>query len=386
MFGVVKGICGAEKKQWMGHICGLCLTLRDTNGQLARIATSYDAALLSVMVTAQQVEAPVTYDHTCPLRAMQKIPVLANDNLGSQYAASMALLMAGTRVQDNVLDGDGWLGRLPKLGMKLGQAWQIRGKRIGLSTRPQEAIQAQVAYQAEREQELGQDFRYYARPTEEAVGVVMGETAVLTHQPDNQPHLEKIGRMFGRIMYLLDAYKDYEADMQAGKFNPLLWVEDRTAYAQKTFRHAYAQLKRAYGQLTLTNGTLLHRLLITQLQNVGQKALGGIRCTSCSCGTLGSPSNLLDEEEIEEQKGNRGSRLCCFDGCYCGDCGSCDVCCCDCDCCEVDCCDGELECCDCDCNCCGCGEIECCEIGCCDCGGGCCGCCCDCDGCDCDCG
>ena len=57
MFGVLKGASCAmkpeERQEWMGHICGVCLSLRDNYGHAARITTNYDAALLSVLCEAQ---------------------------------------------------------------------------------------------------------------------------------------------------------------------------------------------------------------------------------------------------------------------------------------------------------------------------------------------
>jgi len=46
MFGVVRPcrhrLSADERQRWVGHLCGLCLTLRDRVGHDARLATSYD--------------------------------------------------------------------------------------------------------------------------------------------------------------------------------------------------------------------------------------------------------------------------------------------------------------------------------------------------------
>jgi len=45
---------GARRKlQWTAHVCGVCLALKQRYGLLSRLATNYDAALLSAMVEAQ---------------------------------------------------------------------------------------------------------------------------------------------------------------------------------------------------------------------------------------------------------------------------------------------------------------------------------------------
>lgn len=58
MLGLVRS-CAAHldpevRALWRAHVCGLCLSLRDTAGQPARLFTNTDAALLSVLVEAQQ--------------------------------------------------------------------------------------------------------------------------------------------------------------------------------------------------------------------------------------------------------------------------------------------------------------------------------------------
>lgn len=44
VFGVVRPCrhvrCGNLFKDWLAHLCGLCLTLRDEHGQAARLVTN----------------------------------------------------------------------------------------------------------------------------------------------------------------------------------------------------------------------------------------------------------------------------------------------------------------------------------------------------------
>lgn len=48
-------MCAALFKEWMAHLCGLCLTLRGEHGQAARLVTNYDGLLVSVLVEAGAV-------------------------------------------------------------------------------------------------------------------------------------------------------------------------------------------------------------------------------------------------------------------------------------------------------------------------------------------
>ncbi|MYV97225.1 DUF5685 family protein, partial [Streptomyces sp. SID3343] len=82
MFGIIRPCRHrlSEKLQteWMAHLCGMCLALRDDHGQAARVATNYDGLIISVLVEAQS-ERPTADGRRkagpCPLRAMRRAEV-----------------------------------------------------------------------------------------------------------------------------------------------------------------------------------------------------------------------------------------------------------------------------------------------------------------------
>lgn len=57
MFGIIRPCgehgCPSLRAAWRAHLCGLCLTLRDGQGQAARLATNYDTLIISVLTEAQ---------------------------------------------------------------------------------------------------------------------------------------------------------------------------------------------------------------------------------------------------------------------------------------------------------------------------------------------
>ena len=112
MFGIVRpcshSLPPALRRQWWGHLCGLCLGLRDGHGQAARAATNVDAVALSVLVEAQRDRAPDTRRAgPCPLRGFRSATVVRADDPGIGHAVAVSLTMAATKVADHVADGDG---------------------------------------------------------------------------------------------------------------------------------------------------------------------------------------------------------------------------------------------------------------------------------------
>lgn len=385
MFGVLKGAGCAmkpeEKKAWMGHICGLCLALRDNAGHASRITTNYDAALLSVLCEAQ-VPATVSetqkYSSRCPLRSNYKADVTAPDSAAAQYAASIALIMSATKIDDHLEDKETFLQHMPTLSSKLADRWRQVGQNLaGQLGFESQAIQTQTTHQTSVEAEADKDFYFYARPTELAVGAAFQHTAAIANVPQNGDILYQMGRLFGRIMYLLDSYEDYAADIAANRFNALAISFEENEIQRKVrhiFRQAYNELKSNFEQLTLAQPHLAHKLLIQQLKRRSYKVLDISTCVSCSpnLSTATADANtastglrgLLGKIPVLERRRHRRHRRrgCGFGFCEALICCDCLTDCCCCGCCDFDICevDGDgCEICDCDICCCDCGGCEC---------------------------
>ncbi len=135
MFGVLQG-CGcrftkAERQEWMAHVCGLCLALRRDHGQISRLTTNYDAALLSVLYDAQASEPAQRRSHLCPLRPGLRGDVVADDQPGARYAAAVCALTGATKIADHVADGEGWPSYVPAIAGWFGRSLGAAGAAVG---------------------------------------------------------------------------------------------------------------------------------------------------------------------------------------------------------------------------------------------------------------
>ena len=138
MFGLMRG-CSctldlAERQAWRGYFCGLCLAIKDNQGQMARIATNHDAALLGVLCDAQDPGNTTWRTSFCPLRRPIKTTIVDPQTPGAKFAASMAILMAATRVEDHVADGELFWGRHPRFSKWLSQKWQYAASQTAAAT------------------------------------------------------------------------------------------------------------------------------------------------------------------------------------------------------------------------------------------------------------
>ena len=205
---------------------------------------------------------------------------------------------------------------------------------VGFDTREIEELTAQ---QGPLESQDGHDFLVYSRPTEESVGAAFEHTAVLAERPENRRPLRQIGRLFGRLVFLLDAYRDLDEDRAAGHFNALATAypeSERRGAAVRLFSEAHGRIRELVSKLRLPRPELARKLLVGELGYIGAHTLG-----VASCAAAGAEMSNQEEERNQgsfcawcEFWADCCSSCCsgehCCDGCCCGDC--CDGCCCDC--------------------------------------------------------
>lgn len=81
-----------------------------------------------------------------------------------------------------------------------------------------------------------------AGPSADVFARILGHTAVLAHAEANREPLRAIGASLGRMIYLLDACVDRDADPQRGQFNPLHKLADWRAELDQALCSAFAVL------------------------------------------------------------------------------------------------------------------------------------------------
>lgn len=346
MFGVVRPcrhrLRGPLFGQWMAHLCGLCLTLRDLHGQHARLVTNYDGLLVSVLTEAQN---PAVTPHRtagpCALRGLRRADVADAAGAGARLAASVSLVLAAGKLRDHVADRDGACARrLVASGARTVAArWQAAGERTGAGIGFDTAVLTDaIGRQAEIERTAGLGLLDVTEPTETAVGAAFAHTAVLAGRARNTGPLAEAGRNFGRLAHLLDAVEDLPADRSAGAYNPLLATGTTPECARQHCDEALAGLRGAVATLELGDRVLAESLLMREVGVAVDQVFAGL--AGGLAGERISPAGLPCLRNVTCRRRGRcgeccsdGCSDCCCDGCCeaCGDCGDCGSCC-DCSC------------------------------------------------------
>ncbi len=275
MFGIVRPcrhrLSEGMRTQWMAHLCGLCLALRNDHGQLARVATNYDGLIISVLVEAQSQQS-AGFRRTagpCPLRGMRTASVAHGE--GARLAATVSLVLASAKVRDHIADRDGVFARRPMAAAatRVAASWDRGGARAGSDLGFDTAVLLDaIDRQADVEAAagIGTSLLDITAPTERATAEAFAHTAILAGRPANAEPLREVGRLFGRLAHLLDAVEDLADDAAAGAWNPIAATGTELAEAKRLCDDAACGVRLALRDADFVEGKLAHLLLAHELQ------------------------------------------------------------------------------------------------------------------------
>ena len=247
--------------RWLSHLCGLCLTLRDTAGQSSRVLTGYDVLLVPVLVEAQTGRLPTETAGPCPLRGFRRATVVDSHTPAMQSGAAAALLVGRTGLDDKLADGDVPVFLRPaaaRIGDRLDRRAATAAGACGLDGSELAAAPSR-AKAAERLAGVGLD--ELLAPTGVAVGSLFAHTASVAGVAANTEPLRRAGDSFGRLVHLVDAAEDRGSDARRGQFNPLDATGTSEQEAAALARRLHGEILRSLEQATFVDGALVDALL-----------------------------------------------------------------------------------------------------------------------------
>lgn len=212
------------------HYCGTCKAIGNEFNHQSRMLLNFDTVFLSELLSLLNEVSIASWENnlqqvnTCWSMPKEDLP------FSLQYAAAVSVLLGELKMDDQVKDHNLLRWKIVKrfysksfqLATKKFEAWDI-------DTTP---IYDWVDVQAERETEkvsfgsLEACLNFYAEATAQITGQLFeaGGQKTLAGPP-----LFDLGYSFGKLMYVLDAFEDYERDVFQQQFNPLAvyWGDSR---------------------------------------------------------------------------------------------------------------------------------------------------------------
>ena len=212
MFGYLVAAPGdltaEEYARYRACYCGLCRSIKERHGQLARLSLTYDMTFLVLLLGSLYEPEERGGEETCPAHPLKARAWWRSEV--SAYAADMNVAMAYLKCLDDWED-DGNPGALAE---------------AGLLRKPYEKIQAAYPRQCAVIREsmdalhnLEKMHREDADAAADSFGRLMAE--LLVYREDRwSDTLRTLGLALGRFIYVMDACMDLDSDTIRNRYNP----------------------------------------------------------------------------------------------------------------------------------------------------------------------
>ncbi|GAA3655492.1 DUF5685 family protein [Asaccharospora irregularis] len=219
MFGYVKinkmDLTFREYEHYRGYYCGLCKYLKDNHGEISRLSLNYDITFLVILLTSIYRPEHTIIEEGCITNPFKKKKKIINEI--TEYAASMNVLLAYYKLEDNLNDDR---------GIKDILAYHIYKGKLELAYEKYPKKAEFIKEQLDKLNNLEKERNTNIDMVSNTFGNIMGE--VFAYKNDEfEQRLRMIGFNLGKYIYILDAYEDLEKDLKKGRYNPFLDYIDK---------------------------------------------------------------------------------------------------------------------------------------------------------------
>ncbi len=315
------GLGRSAREMRRRHYCGTCKVIGREYGQGSRLFLNHDTVLVAEIITALS-EAPewgaAIESRNCfhlPKRAEAAPPVL-------RYAAAATVLLASAKVQDHASDSGQLRWRV--LARWLNPRYRRAAAELRGWAVPVSDIERQLATQQQRES-VPESLEQLAEPTCFATAQICRHGAPVAARTELGNVLERFGRSFGYLIYLLDAWEDFDKDADRGDFNAFRALYGTRDSARAQVVAGADAVARSFHELPVRDSFRKELLVRFEANFTARFALAGVPFAMAPV-TPSLPPSV-------PRKAGRGSwcGACdgddCCDGCgdsCCDGCGSCD--------------------------------------------------------------
>jgi hypothetical protein len=219
MFGLMRakkcGMSDAEKHFRRMNYCGTCKTVGSLYGQKARLLLNYDTVFLAEILTALSAENVSDWQKAYQSFNCLSLPQGALPK-PLQFAATVNLVLTEFKLADHVADERKRRYRLAQNAFS--KEFQTAQKLLHEWNFPLAEIKAILDSQTTREG-TEKSLDALAFPTAETTAVFFREGVRQIGRLELENVAFELGFGFGKLVYLVDAFEDYEKDFRGQKFN-----------------------------------------------------------------------------------------------------------------------------------------------------------------------
>ena len=223
MFGLLRPSNGADSgtlpASYMSVYCDLCAVLSLQYGLTARPLIVHDIASLGWLLEPAESTSTVFPRVNCVRGGTRSVrPPDRRATPRARLLAALSCYAVAVKLRDDLSDRPSWRARaLKSLYSKTFTRANLELERLGF---PLRELEGTLAQQDWIERQNTDDLHAASGPTGRAYAVVSQHLASSSHSPVSAEVASGIGDALGRCVYVIDAYRDVEAD-EGVNYNPL---------------------------------------------------------------------------------------------------------------------------------------------------------------------
>ena len=214
MFGYVTAaadkLSAEQKKRYKAVYCGLCRTLKERHGSLARFALTYDMTFLVILLSALYEPEELSGSEKCPAHPAKEHGYIRTEM--TDYAADMTMVLGYLNCLDDWHDDGNVISLAESAALKAAYL-KVR------ENYPRQCAQIEKSLaeleKIEKSRELLPD------AAASCFGSLMAELFVFREDRWSRD-LRDMGMALGRFIYVMDACIDLKGDKRYYRYNPML--------------------------------------------------------------------------------------------------------------------------------------------------------------------
>ena len=213
-----------EYEVYCGYYCGICKSIGHRYGQLPRMALSYDAAFLAILLASLSDAPDTPAQEHCVVHPIKKKTLIYNS--AADYAGDVMLLLAWYKLLDDAKDENRLYAKATMVMLR-GIYRKLQSQYPDLCRGIEENLASLASLEAAKCDSIDRAADAFSRIMEiifrEGVRVLYGEKAKSIDLETLTETTGRIGWHLGKWIYLIDAADDIEENLESRSYNPLLY-------------------------------------------------------------------------------------------------------------------------------------------------------------------
>lgn len=209
-----------EYEIYTGYYCGICKYIGETYGQFPRMALSYDAAFLALLLSGPDEEADDPRPEHCAVHHIKYKTIIRNRAV--EYAGDVMLILAWHKLKDDTRD-EGKLHAKATIALLKRHYAKLQKKYPRLCERIDKGIGELSRLEEKHCDSIDRVAEPFARIMSDLFSEGIDRLYIDRKDESLREIFADVGYHMGKWIYLIDAVDDIEENLKNGSYNPLIY-------------------------------------------------------------------------------------------------------------------------------------------------------------------